>query len=1002
MSLRVPVATYRLQFNANFTFKQARSIVSYLEALGISDCYASSYLRAVPGSGHGYDIADPTTLNPEIGTDEDYWSWIEALRQARMGHILDVVPNHMGIARSANPWWMDVLENGPSSRYARFFDIEWKPIKDELADKVLLPILGDYYGSVLEEQQLALEYRDGAFVVRYGDDWLPLAPDTYPRILHEALSAWTGSEADLDELRSIITAAENLPPRAAGDANAIVIRSREKEIVKRRLAALVSRSEGLVVAIARTLEAFNGTRGQPRSFDRLDALLGEQSYRLSDWHVASEEINYRRFFDVNQLAAVRVEDPVVFDEMHKFMLELLARGAPTGLRIDHVDGLFSPGDYLRRLQARAADVGGAAADASGRAVYLVVEKILGSDEQLPADWPVHGTTGYEFAGVVNNLFVDGRHERAMDDIYHRFLRAPRSHPSFDDLAYQSRKQVVHATMSGDINSLGHQLNRLSERNRHYRDFTLYSLIAAIKELIACFPVYRTYITAEDDPNAHDRRYITRAVRCANQRSPRSSSRVFDFIQRVLLKQALAGSQEEREARERFIGKFQQITSPVAAKGIEDTAFYVYNRLVSLNEVGGNPTRFGLNPNAVHAWMCERQRRWPAALSTTSTHDTKRGEDLRARLNVLSELPEAWKGAVTRWRALNRRFRADIDGVDAPDANDEYLLYQTLVGAWPFTADGQAGFSERLKSYMVKAMREAKRRTSWITPDDRYEAAVLRFVDDILDRRRPFLPAFLPFQARVAELGVYNSLAQLLVKITAPGVPDFYQGTELWDLSLVDPDNRHPVDYARRERMLQDIADASPALLLDERADGRVKMFVMNRALGQRATLRDTFDRGSYVPLWVDGSHRDHVFAFARRDGESTTITCVPRLVGGLLGDRPIPPVGPDVWGDSRIMLPPSGDGDNAAGVSQRHDRCRPRAARPAPRGRRSVARRRGGARRLSSRPARSRRLTARRWTISLTSEPRSSCGSSWCSCSRRTSRTSWTRLSISRATTSSG
>ena len=409
---------------------------------------------------------------------------------------------------------------------------------------------------------------------------------------------------------------------------------------------------------------------------------------------------------------------------------------------------------------------------------------------------MHGTTGYEFAGVVNNLFVDGRHERAMDDIYHRFLRAPRSQPSFDDLAYQSRKQVVHATMSGDINSLGHQLNRLSERNRHYRDFTLYSLIAAIKELIACFPVYRTYITAEDDPNAHDRRYITRAVRCANQRSPRSSSRVFDFIQRVLLKQTLAGSPEEREERARFIGKFQQITSPVAAKGIEDTAFYVYNRLVSLNEVGGNPTRFGLNPTAVHAWMCERQRQWPAALSTTSTHDTKRGEDMRARLNVLSEMPEAWKGAVTRWRALNRRFRADIDGVDAPDANDEYLLYQTLVGAWPFTADGQAGFSGAAQAATCSrpcARPSAAPAGSIPTTDTRPPCFGSSTTSSIA--RRPFLQAFLPFQARVAELGIYNSLAQLLVKITAPGVPDFYQGTELWDLSLVDPDNRQPVDYA---------------------------------------------------------------------------------------------------------------------------------------------------------------------------------------------------------------
>jgi (1->4)-alpha-D-glucan 1-alpha-D-glucosylmutase len=904
VSPRIPIATYRLQFNAGFTFQDARDIVGYLDALGISDCYASSYLRAVPGSSHGYDIADPTRLNPEIGTDEEYWSWVNALRQAGMGHILDVVPNHMGIARSANPWWMDVLENGPSSRYARFFDIEWKPIKDELADKVLLPILGDYYGSVLENQQLTLEFRDGAFVVRYGHDWLPLAPDTYPRILEAALSEWPERGADLvNELQSIMTAAGNLPPRATRDPDAIVVRSREKEIVKRRLAALADGSDGLRGAITRALIAFNGTRGQPRSFDRLDALLGEQSYRLSDWHVASEEINYRRFFDVNELVALRVEDPAVFDEVHKFVLELLARGAPTGLRIDHVDGLFAPADYLRRLQACAAGTLDAATG-SDRPVYLVVEKILGADEQLPADWPVYGTTGYEFGAVVNNLFVDGRHERAMDEIYSRFVRAPRSRLSFEDIAYHSRKQIVHATMSGDINSLGHQLDRLSERNRHYRDFTLYSLIAAIKELIACFPVYRTYITAEGDPNPDDYRHIAKAVRSANRRAPGASSRVFDFIQRVLLKQTLAADAEECEERARFIGKFQQITSPVAAKGIEDTAFYLYNRLVSLNDVGADPRRFGLDAAAVHAWMCERQRRWPTALSATSTHDTKRGEDVRARLNVLSELPGAWKDAVTRWRALNRRFRTDLEGIEAPDGNDEYLLYQTLVGAWPFTAGDRAAFPDRLKQYMLKAIREAKRNTSWLNPHEPYEAAVMRFVDDILDPRRPFLEAFQPFQSRVAELGIYNSLAQSLIKITAPGVPDFYQGTELWDLTLVDPDNRRPVDYALRQRVLQDIRDLSPALLLDQRADGRLKMFVMVQALRERRSLRSVFDRGTYVPLSVEGERREHVFAFARQRQQVTAITCVPRLLAGLLGERSTPPVGAEAWGDTRVMLPP--------------------------------------------------------------------------------------------------
>ena len=900
---RVPVATYRLQFNAQFTFTSALAIVDYLGALGISDCYASSYLRAVPGSGHGYDVADPTELNPEIGTVEEYWSWVRMLQRAGMGHILDVVPNHMGIAKSSNPWWSDVLENGQSSRFSRFFDIEWRPVKDELADKVLIPILGDYYGTTLEKQELALVYRDGAFVVRYYDDWLPIAPDTYPRILQVALAEWAVIEDAKDELRSVMTAAANLPPRTSHDPDAVLERAREKEIVKRRLAALVDQNAGLESALARALEIFNGVAGQPRSFDRLDALLNEQSYRLSDWHVASEEINYRRFFDVNQLAALRVEDPDVFDEVHRFIFDLLAQGAPTGFRVDHVDGLFAPGDYLRRLQSRAAAIVARAPDTSDRPVYVVVEKILGSDEQLPHDWPVHGTTGYEFASVVNNLFVDRRHERALDDIYARFVRGRRSRPSFDDLTYHSKKLVVHATMSGDINWLGHQLNRLSERNRHYRDFTLYSLIASLKELIACFPVYRTYITADGAPSEHDRRFIARAVRCAKERAAGSTSRVIDFIHRVLLKQTVAATPDECDERARFIGKFQQITSPVAAKGIEDTSFYLFNRLLSLNEVGGDPTRFGLEPATVHTWMSERHHQWPLALSTTSTHDTKRGEDVRARLNVLSEMPSAWKAAVTRWRALNRRFRTEVDGIIAPDPNDEYFLYQTLVGAWPSDPSGRREFGGRVKAYMRKAMREAKAHTSWLNPNEEYEAAVLRFIDAILDERRPFVQAFAPFQARVAELGVYNSLAQLLIKITAPGVPDFYQGTELWDLALVDPDNRRPVDYPKRRSVLDSVATADPSALLAQRADGRVKTLLMVRALHQRAALRETFEQGAYVPMSTWGEHRDHLFAFARRHREATTITCVPRLVAGLLTDRATPPVGAETWGDTRIRLP---------------------------------------------------------------------------------------------------
>ncbi len=898
---RIPLSTYRLQFNRRFTFANARSIVDYLHALSIGDCYASSYLAAVPGSPHGYDVADPTRLNPDIGTEEEYWEWIDAMRSHGMGHVLDVVPNHMGIAKSANPWWLDVLENGPCSRYARFFDIAWHPVKAELADKVLIPILGDQYGAVLERQELKLAYDEGAFTIRYFDDALPVAPDTYPTIVAAELPEWLSAHAgeDADELQSILTASEHLPPRSSQEAADIAVRAREKEVVKRRLALLTERSADIRALIDRGVARVNGRPGAPRSFDELDALLTAQSYRLAHWRVASEEINYRRFFDVNQLAALRMEDPAVFDEVHRFVFELVGRGAAMGLRIDHVDGLFAPGDYLRRLQQTLAT--------PSNPFFIVVEKILGAGEQLPREWPVAGTTGYEFASVVNNLFVDRRNERAFDDIYRRFVRDRREQLTFADLAYRSKKQVLHETMSGDINSLGHQLNRFSERNRHFRDFTLYNLISTIKETIACFPVYRTYVTDRDPVSEHDNRYIVEAIACAKRRGANAglSSLVFEFIKRLLLKRTDGATPEECEERARFIGKFQQITSPVAAKGIEDTALYVYNRLLSLNDVGSDPTVFGLDPADVHRWMIERQRCWPAALSATSTHDTKRGEDVRARLNVLSEIPGAWKAAVSKWRTLNRRHRTDIGGVLAPDPNEEYLIYQTLVGTWPIDVD-------RLTAYVTKALRESKVHTSWLSPDEEYEAAAVKFVTALLDQKRPnpFLQTFLPFQARVAELGIYNSLAQLVIKITAPGVPDFYQGTEFWDLTLVDPDNRRPVDYEKRRQTLPCLRN--PAELLEQRADGRIKMFVMHRGLQARADLREVYERGDYRPLEATGAHRDGVFAFARvaagggRSGADpvAAITCVPRMIASLVPDTAGPPLGRAVWADTRMQLPP--------------------------------------------------------------------------------------------------
>jgi (1->4)-alpha-D-glucan 1-alpha-D-glucosylmutase len=902
----VPTGTYRLQFHAGFTFSDATALVDYLQALGISHAYASSYLAAVPGSQHGYDVVDPTRLNPEIGTEATFRAWVEALRAHGMGHILDLVPNHMGIARSANRWWQDVLENGPSSQYAHVFDIDWHPLKPELENKVLLPILGDSYGSVLERQEVMLQYDEGTFTFRYFDTVLPVAPGSYSRVLEtdvDALIAALGEDsADAAEYLSILTAIRRLPGRAELTRAARAERVREKEVIKRRLAALTRESAIARDHVERVVTLFNGTKGDPRSFDRLDDLVGAQAFRLAHWRVAAEEINYRRFFDINELAAIRTEDPCVFAQMHAFPFALVQERLLDGFRIDHVDGLFDPGDYLERLQAHARETRpDVFTDDCG--LFVVVEKILGFDEKLP-DWSTQGTSGYDFLVQLNGLFVDTRNEKPFNAVYENFARLRTPYP---EIAYRSKQFILRLSMASELNVLAHQLNRFSERNRHYRDFTLISLTQAMREIIACFPVYRTYVNERDEVSPHDRRYIEHAVAAAKRRNPGRPRAVFDFVRDLLLKQADYIPAEEREEHLRFVGKFQQVTSPVTAKGIEDTALYNYNRLVSLNEVGGEPDRFGQPPEALHAWLTHRAAAWPHALSATSTHDTKRSEDVRARLNVLSELPGAWKQAIARWARLNRRARATIDDQSYPSRNEEYLLYQTLVGTWPLEAidhDGERQYRERIVAYMHKAMREAKVVTSWINPSERHEAAMRTFVEEILSAENTaFREDFLEFQQRIARYGIYNSLAQLALKIGAPGIPDFYQGTELWDFSLVDPDNRRPVDYARRRALLEGLSGVSIDQLMENPADDRLKLMVTSRLMQFRRRHEPTFAFGSYEPLVFAGTRRDHLFGFVRRHEERSALVIVPRLIAGLMPDATATPLGERVWGDTHVVLP---------------------------------------------------------------------------------------------------
>jgi len=913
-----PIATYRLQFNRSFTFQDASRIVPYLHTLGISDCYASSYLKATPGSLHGYDIVDPTTLNPEVGTEDDYRTFIGALRDHGMGQILDIVPNHMGISRSSNPWWSDVLEHGPSSRYAEFFDIDWHPLKPELEHKILLPILGDLYGIVLENQEITLSYEEGLFVVHYYDHRLPVSPKSMTHVLSHGVEALAGKagpdDPDVMELQSIITALNHLPGLEARDPNKQEEELREKEIVKRRLNRLVRESSLIAGFLEENIRTFNGSKHDPNSFDLLDRLLNDQAYRLAYWRVASEEINYRRFFDINELAAVRMENPVVFREAHGLVFRLLKEGAVTGLRIDHVDGLYDPGGYLRSLQEWARDEMPAAG--SDRPLYIVVEKILSKGETLPEDWPVDGTTGYDFLNAINALFVDSANDWAFDELYAKFIRHD---ITFEDLAYEKKKLIMAASMASEINTLGHSLNRFSERDRRSRDFTLNSLINAIREIIACFPVYRTYIGPDTDQVAdRDRAYIRLAVTKAKRRNPAMSRLVFDFIQDILLNRAEDRVRLDREERLTFLRKFQQTTSPVTAKGIEDTALYIYNRLLSLNEVGGEPERFGVPVPSFHERMRERQGRWPYALSATSTHDTKRGEDVRARLNVLSEIPAEWKKRITQWSKLNKKFKPEVEGHLVPDRNEEYFLYQTLIGAWPFgtvNAEDYRRFCRRIQDYMDKALHEAKVHSSWINPDHTYDQAMQKYIEAILDRTRPnpFLDSFAVFQQRVAWLGVYNSLSQVLLKITAPGVPDFYQGTELWDLSLVDPDNRRPVDYEHRIGLVKDLETAVTAAGEDRRElirdlfasshDGRIKAFITMLALRYRREHPQLFLDGAYLPLESHGAKKDHLCAFARVHDGKDVIVIVPRLIAGLLPQSTTQPIGPEVWQDTRVALP---------------------------------------------------------------------------------------------------
>ncbi len=903
---RIPSSTYRLQFNRQFTFAQARTLVPYLYALGVSDCYASPYFQARAESLHGYDITDHNRLNDAIGARSEYDAWIAELRSRGMGQVLDFVPNHMGIGEPTNLWWADVLENGPSSEFAPYFDIDWQPLKSDLRDKVLIPILGDQYGRVLERGELKVHYDSGRFFLCYFDHEFPIAPGTYRHILEIALEQ-LGDHKEEDfyaELQSILTALEYLPRRTERDPVRIAERAREKEIIKRRLERRCQEAPPVQEAVEKSLAIINGTPGDPRSFDALDALLTDQAYRLAFWRVAAEEINYRRFFDINDLAAIRMELPEVFDAAHQLLLELIGNGAVAGLRIDHPDGLYSPNEYFEKLQRRAAEALRIPFSEGKRAIYLVVEKILSGDEQLRSDWPVHGTTGYDFMNDAIGVLVDSAAERAITSTFHKFI----GHSlHFGHLVYAKKRLVMRLSLANDVNVLGAIFDRISEKNRWYRDYTLDALTMAVRETIACFPVYRTYLAPNRPVSEADRAVIERAVAAAKRRNPALEESVFNFLRDILLFRFPENLDDTaREEHINFVLKFQQTTGPIMAKGLEDTAFYIYNRLAALNEVGGEPQRFGLSLEGFHRRNRERQAEWPATMLSTSTHDTKRSEDVRARMAVISEIPDQWRRSLGRWRNLNRRWKRRNEEGEAPDGNEEYLLYQTLLGSWPLepfrelSDDARADYVARIQQYMAKAMKEAKLNTSWVQPNEQRDAAVAAFIEKILDpsSRHRFLESFQPIAEEVARAGAINSLSQVLLKLASPGVPDIYQGNEIWDFSLVDPDNRRPVDYQRRQEMLEGLAGATPEDLLGSWRDGRIKLFLTHRLLTFRRENPELFHGGSYVPLNVTGEFANCCIAFAREAEGKSIVVLAPRLslrVG-------FPPIG-ETWRDTAVQLP---------------------------------------------------------------------------------------------------
>jgi len=844
------LATYRVQLRPDFGFDEAAALADYLADLGVSHLYSAPYLQAARGSVHGYDVVDPTRVNEELGGEEGHARFCRRLGEAGLGQVLDIVPNHMAITERGNVWWWDVLENGPSSRFAAYFDVDWDPPQARLRNTVLLPILGDHYGRILEAGELKVVRKAGKFEVHYHEHRMPVAPSSLDTLLVEA-AAQCGSP----DLAFIADALGGLPLATATDRKSIARRHRDKEVLAGQLAFLCEHRPDVALAVDAVVAAINADP------DRLDGLLQNQNYRPAFWRTAGRELDYRRFFDVHTLVGLRMEDERVFADTHELILRFLADGTIDGVRVDHPDGLRDPKQYFERLR-------GAAPNA-----WIGAEKILESGEILPEDWPVDGTTGYDFMNRVGGLFVDPSGKEPLTDLVRELTGEG---TEWVELVREKKLLVLAELLASDVNRLAEVFLLVCERHRRHRDYTRFELRQALAEVAACFPVYRTYARAEaGEIGDEDRRHVDTAIAAAKEHRPDLDPELLDFFRGILILEIRGEPESE------LVMRFQQLTSPTMAKGVEDTAFYNFHRLISLNEVGGSPGEFGVSPETFHQECRDAQKRWPRAMLATSTHDTKRSEDVRLRISLLSEVPETWAETVRRWFDRNARHR----GERGPDRNAEYLLYQTLIGAWPISA-------ERLVPYMEKAIREAKAHTSWTRPEPDYEQTVRNFVEALLADPE-FVAELEAFVAPLIEPARIHSLAQTLLKLTAPGIPDIYQGTELWDLSLVDPDNRRPVDYEHRRGLLAELKGAlPPEEILKRMEDGLPKLWVTHQGLQLRRRHPQAFGpESTYEPLSIEGGRSWHAVGFTR-GGDVAVV--VPRLVIRLGGD----------WKDTTVDLPP--------------------------------------------------------------------------------------------------